>query len=102
MNSSQAITWRPTDVRDLLEARIVDDDGSALYAGYIVRRAGEGDDEWHGYIGIAHVLVGVGRREAVQAAVERAAREAWAAQLARLTHADSVLVDEQHREESER
>lgn len=73
------ITWRPTAVPDLLEARLVAGNGAAdgLYVGYIVRRAGDGEDEWHGYIGIEHVLLAVGSREAVQAAVEQAAREAW-------------------------
>jgi len=73
-SSSPPITWRPTNVRDLLEARLPDGDA---YVGYVVRRAGDGDDEWRGYVGVTHVLVSIGRREAVQATVERAAREAW-------------------------
>ena len=66
------ITWRPTTVRDLLEARLADGDA---YVGYIVRRAGEG--EWHGYVGVTHLLVAVGTREVVQAAVEQVARNTW-------------------------
>jgi len=73
------ITWRPVNVPDLLEARLDVGDGPALYTGYVARTPGDGDDEWRGYVGVTHVLVSIGRREAVQAAVERAAREAWAA-----------------------
>ncbi len=58
--SSPTITWRPTTVRDLLEARLTDGDA---YVGYVVRRAGDGEDEWHGYIGIEHVLIAVGTRQ---------------------------------------
>jgi len=63
---------------DLLEARLDVEDGPALYAGYVARTPGDSDDEWRGYVVVAHVLVSIGRRDAVQAAVERAAREAWA------------------------
>ncbi len=80
MGSPPAITWRPTTVRDLLEARLADGDADGdAYVGYVVRRAGERADEWHGYIGFTHVLVAVGTREAVQAAVEQAVRGAWIA-----------------------
>ncbi len=76
------ITWRPVVVPDLLEARIVTgDDGDGddgLYVGYVTRTPGRGD-KWHGYVGFQHESVGVGTREAVQAAVEQAARAAWAA-----------------------
>ncbi len=77
--SSATIMWRPTNVRDLLEARLPDGDA---YVGYIVRRAGESEDEWHGYVGVTHVLVAVGTREVAQAAVEQVVREAWAARQA--------------------
>lgn len=76
MDSPPPITWRPTDVRDLLEARLAD---GGAYIGYVVRCAGESEDEWRGYIGVTHTLVAVGTRGAVQAVVERAAHEAWAA-----------------------
>jgi len=79
------ITWRQVVVPDLLEARIVtggDDNGDdGLYAGYVARTPR--GDKWHGYVGLQHESVGMGTREVVQAAVERAAREAWAARHAR-------------------
>jgi len=78
--SPPTITWRPVDALDLFEARIIDEGGRALYVGYVGHTPRDGDDEWRGYVGVTHVLVSIGRREAVQAAVERAAREAWAAQ----------------------
>jgi len=73
------ITWRMVVVPDLLEARIVtggdDNGGEGLYAGYVARTPR--GDKWHGYVGLQHESVGMGTREAMQAAVERAAREAW-------------------------
>jgi len=51
--------------------------GNGVYVGYVARSPG--DDEWRGHIGLTHALVSIGTREAVQAAVEQAAREAWAA-----------------------
>lgn len=83
-SSVPAITWRPVNVTDLLEARIVVGDGDhgdhgGFYAGYVARTPGDGDDEWRGYIGVTHAPVGMGQREAMQAAVERAARAAWGA-----------------------
>ncbi len=69
------VTWRSTNVRDLLEARLTDGD---TYLGYVVRRAGESEDEWHGYVGVTHVLVAVGTREVAQATVEQVARDTWA------------------------
>ncbi len=81
------ITWRMVVVPDLLEARIVTGDdgdgGEGLYAGYVARTPR--GDKWHGYVGLQHESVGMGTREAMQAAVERAAREAWAAQQHRPT-----------------
>ncbi len=74
------ITWHQVVVPDLLEARITTGDdgdgGEGLYAGYVARSPG--DNEWRGYIGLTHTLVALGTRDAVQAAVEQAAREAWA------------------------
>ncbi len=89
-----AITWRPTNVRDLLEARLTDGDA---YVGYIVRRAGESEDEWHGYVGVTHVLVAVGTREVVQAVVERAAREVWATRRSAEGHKRSDRIPHQRR-----
>ncbi len=75
------ITWRMVVVPDLLEARITTGDdgdgGEGLYAGYVARTPR--GDKWHGYVGLQHESVGMGTREAMQEAVERAAREAWAA-----------------------
>lgn len=89
-SSEPAITWRPVNVPDLLEARIIVRDGDhgghgghrghgGFYAGYVARTPGDGDDEWRGNIGVTHAPVGMGQREAMQAAVERAARAAWGA-----------------------
>jgi len=82
--TAPTITWRPVNVPDLLEARLVVGDGNdgGLYAGYVARTPGDGNDAWRGYIGLMHLPVGIGRRPAVQAAVERAARAAWAARMA--------------------
>jgi len=81
MLAAPVIAWMPVaNLIDLLEARLVDGNGADLYAGYVARTPGDGDDEWRGYVGVTHVLVSIGLREAVQAVVERAAREAWAAQ----------------------
>ena len=80
--TAPTITWRQVVVPDLLEARIVTgDDGDGddgLYVGYVARTPGRGD-KWHGSVGFQHESVGMGSREAMQAAVEQAAREAWAA-----------------------
>jgi len=76
------ITWRDVETPHLLEARLVtggDDNGDdGLYAGYVARTPR--GDKWHGYVGLQHESVGMGTREAMQAAVEQAAREVWAAQ----------------------
>ncbi len=82
--TTRPITWRPVIGRELFEARVVIKSGRSpgWYVGYVARTLGDGDDEWRGYVGITHVLVSIGRREAVQAAVERAAREAWATRIA--------------------
>jgi len=71
------ITWREVDTPDLLEARLIVGTGNGVYVGYVARSPG--DDEWRGHIGLTHALIGIGTREAMQAAVEQAAREAWAA-----------------------
>ena len=94
MSSSPPITWQPVDALDLFEARIIDEGGRALYVGYVGHTPRDGDDQWRGYIGVTHVPVGMGRREAVQAAVERAAREAWAAR--RVGACDQGIVTGAH------
>ena len=87
MSKTPTIHWRPVNVTDLLEARLVSgngdgDDERGLYVGYIARTPGDGNDEWRGYIGITHVLVAVGTREIVQAAVEQRVRDLLATRAA--------------------
>ncbi len=83
-SSSSTILWRPVVGRDLFEARIPARSGRSpgWYAGYVARTPGDGDDEWRGYIGLTHVPIGMGRREAVQAVVERRVRELLATRAA--------------------
>ncbi len=75
------LIWREIGIPNLLEARLIVGVGNGVYVGYVARSPG--DDEWRGYIGLTHVLVGMGQRQVVQAAVERVAREAWAARQTR-------------------
>ena len=71
------LIWREVGIPNLLEARLIRGAGNGVYVGYVARSPG--DDEWRGYIGLTHTLVALGTRDAVQAAVEQAAREAWTA-----------------------
>jgi len=75
------ITWREVGIPNLLEARLIMGAGNGVYVGYVARSPG--DNEWRGYIGLTHTLVALGTRDAVQAAVEQAARDAWAARQTR-------------------
>ncbi len=68
------LIWREVGIPNLLEARLIRGAGNGVYVGYVARSPG--DDE---YIGLTHTLVALGTRDAVQAAVEQAAREAWTA-----------------------
>lgn len=45
---SPTITWRPVGDHNLPEARIIDQDGRALYVGYVGHTPGDSDDEWRG------------------------------------------------------
>jgi len=71
------LIWREVGIPNLLEARLIMGAGNGVYVGYVARSPG--DNEWRGYIGLTHTLVALGTHDAVQAAVEQAAREAWTA-----------------------
>jgi len=72
MEQDLMIQWRE-EAPHLYAAQIVDEEGVAIYVGYVAE--GPGSDVWRGYLGRIFTPVGMGPRAAVRAAVEQRVRD---------------------------
>ncbi len=67
MDEDLVIQWRE-EAPHLYAAQIVDEEGVAIYVGYVAE--GPGSDVWRGYLGRTFTPVGMGPRVSVQGAIE--------------------------------